>query len=335
MNPLVSIIVPVYNVSAYVEDCLSSVVTQTYDNIEILCIDDRGTDGSMDVIRNYAKDDSRIKIIQNEKNLGLGATRNVGICHASGSYLFFLDSDDFISTDAIEKLVMAAEASEADVIYGGGHAFASEQNGVDKHYLQELNEKFLKAPIILTEISLEQYYCALKTIPGVAWGKLFKASFIRSNSLFFVEEKVLHEDDGFHAKCMSCQPKIQCLPERLYHYRIRPKSIMSEAREKKSMRWKNLKLSIDDAINFITKSEKDKQYVNYVKEVYCDFYAYKNVFMTYYVGKYEMRLKLFGLNIIKKTSKDGQTTTFALLGMKLFKHSIAEAFLNNQNEKSN
>lgn len=327
MNPLVSIIVPVYNVSAYVEDCLSSVVTQTYDNIEILCIDDRGTDGSMDVIRNYAKDDSRIKIIQNEKNLGLGATRNVGICHASGSYLFFLDSDDFISTDAIEKLVMAAEASEADVIYGGGHAFASEQNGVDKHYLQELNEKFLKAPIILTEISLEQYYCALKTIPGVAWGKLFKASFIRSNSLFFVEEKVLHEDDGFHAKCMSCQPKIQCLPEKLYQYRIRPKSIMSEAREKKSMRWKHLKLSIDDAIEFITKSEKEKQYSNCVRDVYCDLYTYKYSLIAFYFGKYEKRLKLCGLTILKQTSKDGVTSTFAFCGFKLFRRAISGIFL--------
>lgn len=329
MNPLVTIVIPIYNVSEYIEDCLSSVVSQTYENIEVLCIDDRGTDDSMAIVRQYAQDDNRIMIIQNEKNMGLGATRNVGICHASGNYLFFLDSDDFISTDAIEKLVMAAEASDADIIYGGSQAFASEQNGVDKHYLQELNEKFLKSPIILTEISLEQYYSALKTIPGIACGKLFKAVFIRSNSLFFVEEKVLHEDDGFHAKCMSCQPKVQCLPERLYQYRIRPKSIMAVAREKKSMRWKYLKLSIDDAINFMSTSRKDRQYLNYVKEVYCDFYAYKNAFMTYYVGKYEMRLKLLGLNIIKKTSKDGQTTTFALLGIKLFKRSIVGAFSKN------
>lgn len=126
MNPLVSIIVPVYNVSVYVEDCLSSIVSQTYDNIEVLCIDDRGTDDSMDIVRQYAKDDHRIKIIQNERNIGLGATRNVGIRHASGNYLFFLDSDDYITADAIEKLVMTAEASEADIIYGGSQAFASE-----------------------------------------------------------------------------------------------------------------------------------------------------------------------------------------------------------------
>lgn len=323
MNPLVTIIVPVYNVSAYVGDCLSSIVNQTYGNIEVLCIDDRGTDDSMVIVRRYAQGDKRIKIIQNERNIGLGATRNVGICHASGDYLFFLDSDDYISADAIEKFVMAAEISEADIIYGGSQAFAFEENCVDKHCLQDLN-KFLEAPIILTDISLEQYYCALKMIPGIACGKLFKTSFIRSNSLCFVEEKVLHEDDGFHVKCMSCQPKVQCLPERLYQYRIRPKSIMAEAREKASMRKRNLKLSIDDAILFLSNSGKEKQYWNCVRDVYCDLYAYKNVLITFYFGKYEKRLKLCGLNIIKQTSKDGLTSTFSLFGIKLFRRAIGE-----------
>ena len=102
---------------------------------------------------------------------------------------------------------------------------------------------------------------------------------------------------------------------------------MSEAREKASMRKRHLKLSIDDAMTFLSNSGKEKQYWNCVRDVYCDLYAYKNVLITFYFGKYEKRLKLCGLNIIKQTSKDGLTSTFSLFGIKLFKRAIGEDFV--------
>ena len=324
MDPLVSIIIPIYNVSDYIEDCLSSVIAQTYKNLEILCVDDRGTDNSMNIVRQYAQSDSRIKIIQNKTNIGLGATRNAGIREALGDYIFFLDSDDYISDNAIETLVTAAVKSGADIIYGGSEAFPSEQKLIDSRYIQELNDKFLKAPALLTQVSPELCYFALKSIPCVAWGKLFKASFIHSNQLFFVEQKVLHEDNGFHIKCLSCQPKIQCLPNRLYLYRIRPESIMSEARGNVLKRLQHLKLSVDDAINYIQQSGKNELFVSIVKDTYWDIFSYKTRGITYYFGKNEKRLKLLGINLIKQTSKDGITFSFSFLGIKLFKYSICE-----------
>lgn len=322
MNPLVSIIIPIYNVSDYIEDCLSSVINQTYRNIEILCVDDRGVDNSMEVVRQYAKLDSRIKIIQNKSNIGLGATRNVGIRGVSGDYIFFLDSDDYISIDAIETLVSASARTGADIVYGGSKAFLSGRTVSDTQYIETLNNNFLKTPTLTTQIFPELYYSALNTIPCVAWGKLYKTSFIHSNQLFFVEQKVLHEDNGFHIKSLSCQPKLQCLPKQLYQYRIRTESIMSGLRGNTSKRVQHLKLSVDDAIKYILRTNKNGQYVDLVKDLYWDLYSYKNFGITYFWGKNEKHLKLWKLSILKQASKDGQTFTFSFLGIKLFKYSI-------------
>lgn len=119
-GPLVSIVVPVYNVECYVEECLQSVCSQTYENLEIICIDDVGSDKSMDIVRLYATKDSRINIVEHEKNKGLAEARNTGLRNLSGDYVFFLDSDDFLSVDAIERLVRCASMCDTDIVIGGG-----------------------------------------------------------------------------------------------------------------------------------------------------------------------------------------------------------------------
>ena len=100
---LVSVIVPVYNVRPYLEECLESVVSQTYHNLEILVIDDGSTDGSGEICDRFAENDSRIRVVH-QKNKGLGAARNVGLDLATGSVVSFLDSDDAFLPDAIEKI---------------------------------------------------------------------------------------------------------------------------------------------------------------------------------------------------------------------------------------
>lgn len=117
-GPLVSIVVPVYNVESYIEECLQSVCSQTYENLEIICVDDVGNDRSMDVVRSFAVKDCRIKIIEHDKNKGLAEARNTGLEHVSGDYVFFLDSDDWLVDDAIEKLLSSAMTNNADVVVG-------------------------------------------------------------------------------------------------------------------------------------------------------------------------------------------------------------------------
>jgi len=101
MNPLISIIIPVYNVESYLKDCLESVINQTYKNLEIIIINDGSQDNSKEICYNYAKKDSRIKLI-NKKNEGVSAARNTGMDLATGEYISFIDSDDYIDNDMIE-----------------------------------------------------------------------------------------------------------------------------------------------------------------------------------------------------------------------------------------
>ena len=118
-SPLVSIGIPVYNVEPYIEKCLLSVLNQTYENIEILVIDDLGTDNSIDIVSEMQRNRTRgssIKIITQSKNGGSGEARNAVINQAQGKYLYFLDSDDYIEPNTIELMVEQAEKYQTDVV---------------------------------------------------------------------------------------------------------------------------------------------------------------------------------------------------------------------------
>ena len=119
----VSVIIPVYNVEPYLKQCMDSVVGQTLKEIEIICVDDGSTDGSLDILREYAAEDNRIQIIE-QKNAGAGAARNNGMRHATGKYLSFLDSDDFFEPRMLEKAYDLAEKDQADFV-----AYKSDQIG--------------------------------------------------------------------------------------------------------------------------------------------------------------------------------------------------------------
>ena len=122
----VSVIIPVYNVEPYLKQCMDSVVGQTLKDIEIICVDDGSTDGSLDILREYAAEDNRIQIIE-QKNAGAGAARNNGMRHATGKYLSFLDSDDFFEPRMLEKAYDLPEKDQADFV-----AYKSDQYHTEK-----------------------------------------------------------------------------------------------------------------------------------------------------------------------------------------------------------
>ncbi|EKP7814543.1 glycosyltransferase family 2 protein, partial [Campylobacter jejuni] len=102
----ISVIIPIYNVEKYLDKCLKSVINQTYKNLDIILVDDGSIDNSLNIAKEYAKKDERIKIIHNEENLGTFAARNNGVKHSNGEYLMFLDPDDFLELEACEKLIL-------------------------------------------------------------------------------------------------------------------------------------------------------------------------------------------------------------------------------------
>ena len=118
MPPEVSIIVPVYNVNMYLSKCLDSLLNQTFRNIEIICFNDASTDNSLDILNAYAKNDSRVKIIDSPINVRQGEGRNRGIHEAKGRYIAFVDSDDWVSENFIEKLYSTAITTQSDIVTG-------------------------------------------------------------------------------------------------------------------------------------------------------------------------------------------------------------------------
>ena len=211
----VTVIIPVYNVAAYIEDSLLSAFNQTYDNIEYLIIDDCGTDNSIsiaeDIIKSHKRKDN-IKIIRHECNKGLSAARNTGIENAAGDYVYFMDSDDEITSDCIEKLCNAAAKQNSDIVFGNIRLV-----GADSIHIKNLQEKTITGKEILKDFLKRKYNIA-------AVNKLYKKSFLDSNCIKFVQG-ILHEDFLFSFQCCKNADVINIMPEYTYLYKVRNNSI--------------------------------------------------------------------------------------------------------------
>lgn len=317
-GPLVSIVVPVYNVESYIEECLQSVCSQTYENLEIICVDDVGNDGSMDVVRSFAVKDCRIKIIEHDKNKGLAEARNTGLEHVSGDYVFFLDSDDWLSIDAIEKYVRSAKVGESDIVVGQGLAF-SDDDTENTRIVTESTNLWLTLPKEV-EVRARNLLLMVNKIPCVAWGKLFRREILFNNKLKFIAENVRHEDNGFHLKCMTCRPTVSVVNDCVYHYRIRASSIMGKVREAKGGRGKALsdyRKVIDDACEFA--SRRDVAFSGFIRDSAFDAYAFRRFCCVFYWGCYRKLIRIGPIVFLKMdVSSDRGAHYLKVLGVKVF-----------------
>ena len=173
-NPKISIIVPVYNVSQYITKCLDSIYGQTYKNIELILVDDCGSDDSMTIVQDYLASHVSIDahIISHKKNRGLSAGRNSGMEKASGEYVYFLDSDDYITSDCIEALVKPLNNKKYDVVVGDYQYSNGEKSDLKLH-----NEELSGQQI------LDSYANGLWYV--MAWNKLCRKDFLLDNNLTF------------------------------------------------------------------------------------------------------------------------------------------------------
>jgi glycosyltransferase involved in cell wall biosynthesis len=218
MSSLISIIVPVYNVELYIEQCIESIISQTYMNIEIILVDDGSTDNSPFVCDEYAKKDSRIKVIH-KSNGGLSSARNAGLKKALGDYIGFIDSDDYISPTMFQYLMNNMDENVGIVscqiftdsygkigIFRCGDSINAIKDIKADEYLRE--SLFLKASF-------------------VAWNKLYRKSFI--DNIYFEEgrnnEDVLFLYEIGKRRLNDTRNIIREMPERLYYYRMREGSI--------------------------------------------------------------------------------------------------------------
>ena len=222
----VSVIVPVYNVENYLDQCLTSIVNQTLKEIEIICVNDSSTDGSLDILNKYAKQDARIQIVTQE-NAGAGAARNRGMAMATGKYLAFLDADDFFEADLLEKQYQMAETDKADFVVCKSDQYHTEK----KEYVQVswvVREKELPPyhPFSYRQMTDNVF----KVFVGWAWDKLYRRSFVEQYHLKFQEQRTSN-DMLFVFSAIAMAKKIAIVSDILVHQRRDAKDSLSKTRE--------------------------------------------------------------------------------------------------------
>jgi glycosyltransferase involved in cell wall biosynthesis len=209
----VSIIIPVYKAERYIKRCVDSVLCQTYTDLEIILVDDGSPDSSGRICDQYAGRDGRIYVLH-QHNKGIGAARNSGMRMATGTYLFFLDADDYIDPRTIELLCSKALKTTTDIVIGNVTTLYGNQT-VTKLPVFEwstLSSEDLKNP----EIRYKLFYSPGYAI--TAWNKLYRTDFLRDSKLTFEEKNVFYEDRLFNTKCFVNSPSIQFVNEYTYFY---------------------------------------------------------------------------------------------------------------------
>ena len=224
-HPNVSVIIPVYNVENYLEDCLLSVILQTYKNIEIICVNDGSTDNSLSILEIFAQIDKRIKIL-NQKNGGVSKARNNGLLNHKGKYVLFLDSDDMLRNDSISKLVDIALKNNTDMVYFDAKCIFENKELVDEfketYYVRDKSYGSGSGKQLFAEMMYD------KRFTDSACLMLYSSDFIKNNKLKFIED-MLYEDCYFSVLSFMKAQKIYHINEKFYLYRIRNNSTMTKA----------------------------------------------------------------------------------------------------------
>lgn len=235
-KPVVSVIIPVYNGEKYLKECLDSVIRQSFSHWEMICINDGSTDGSLRILEDFARMDDRIRVLSQD-NQGQSAARNAGMRCALGAYILFLDCDDRLMPDALERLTERAVEDQLDILYFDGETFFND--GLDTE------EKFA---------GYRQVYHAKITISGTLTGtemfrtlyesgsyrvsvcmQLFRRTFLQETGMTFYPG-ILYEDNLFTMKTMTQAKRTGYCHQTFYMRRIRPNSIVTQSKDYRHLR---------------------------------------------------------------------------------------------------
>lgn len=240
----ISIILPCYNVQDYIARCLDSLIGQTLLDIEIICVDDKSTDSTLEIIRNYAEKDKRIKYISLDKNCGAGYARNIGLYKANGKYVSFIDPDDYLDNCFYKKLYeTACIIEDVDVIKGTLIKHDCLTNKVMCSKInKEINKNFMNFA--------SEHFCAI-----------YNRDFLLSNNILYPEDVITGQDAVFLSRLVAKQPKIITVKDAFYHYIFNRKDSLDSKKlstEKVLSRIKMLDYKKNILKNTIFKSKKDE-----------------------------------------------------------------------------
>lgn len=207
-GPLVSVVVPVYNVEAYVSRCIESLLMQTYSHLEILLIDDGSQDGSLDILRRYARQDARVQVFHKE-NEGLGPTRNYGLRRARGEYIMYVDSDDYVLPTIVEKLLASLLEHQADISVCDWLQLVE-----GTQFTNRCRNAFPKGAQV---VSVQECPDIITKVSTMAWGKLYKRAFLLCHA---IEQPPCVMEDVITYVTMALADRISYVREPLYIYLV-------------------------------------------------------------------------------------------------------------------
>lgn len=233
MKPRVSVILPIYKVEKYLDRCMHSLLNQTLKDIEIIMVDDGSPDNSPTMCDQYAKEDSRVKVIH-KQNAGLGFARNSGLEIATGDYIAFVDSDDFVSVTAFEILLKVALEENADYVMCG---YKSVRNNICVSEHKDVNQKMV--------MEVPDCYNVLRGMIGIdpdseysyrhnysVWHGIYKSTLFAEGGIRFCSERdLISEDLIFHLSLIPLCRKIVIIPDLLYNYCLNDNSLTTTYRK--------------------------------------------------------------------------------------------------------
>lgn len=216
IKDLISIILPVYNSEKYIAKCLEALISQTYENIEIICINDGSTDKSLEILEEYAKKDSRIKLISN-KNSGPATSRNIGLKNATGEFLMFCDSDDTYRPQMCEKMIEAIKKYDVDFVT----CRASVEYEGDIIRLYTANTMTHQLPVGINKIESTK----INDLSSLLWHKIYRKSIVDKYNITF-PDGLECDDVLFNHQYYTVSNRFYEMKDSLYNYLVRHNSIM-------------------------------------------------------------------------------------------------------------
>ena len=232
----ISVIIPAYNVEKYIEECLRSVMNQTLKEIEIICIDDGSTDDTLIILNNLKNEDSRICIIS-QANKGLSNARNQGILKSTGQYILYLDADDKLELDAMEKIYSVLAVNNYDILYFSAGCFSIEESKSIKDELNRLQTFYFRPRYVLEPIKGTDFFSQCwkehKYIVSACL-QVIKREYLEENKFKF-SEGILHEDNIYTFITLVNAERVGSIPTVLYDRRIRNDSIMTKKKDYKNV----------------------------------------------------------------------------------------------------
>lgn len=259
-----SIIIPVYNVENYISQCLDSIIAQDFQDYEVICVNDGSTDNSLEKLQSYKNDNI---VIIDKKNEGSGIARNTALSIAKGEYVFFVDGDDWIEKDSLQKMINEADKLQTDILIFGGISCYELSNGDYKkqnggYSINKLPKKYLNKIFSAKEIKKDVF-----KFPSTAWTKLYKRSFLIENNIKFQDIKVGQDQLPFFHSMITAN-RIAILKENLYCYRKNRKGSAMTVKKKKNFSPIYVFYAIENLLNELELVED-----------------YKNIFVNKYFSK--------------------------------------------------